>query len=58
MDAAVRPDHDEEEIQHRRLDDGSEWPILKRYFTLEGLAAELGGGDTLFVGDWFVVMRA
>jgi demethylmenaquinone methyltransferase/2-methoxy-6-polyprenyl-1,4-benzoquinol methylase len=58
VDAAVRPDHDREEIQQRRLDDGSEWPILKRYFTPDGLASELGGGGTLFAGDWFVVVRA
>ena len=58
VDAAVRPNHDQEEIQHRLLDDGSEWPILKRYFAPDGLAEELGGGDTLFAGDWFVVVRA
>jgi len=58
VDAAVRPNHDQEEIQHRLLDDGSEWPILKRYFTPDALAEELGGGDTLFAGDWFVVVRA
>jgi demethylmenaquinone methyltransferase/2-methoxy-6-polyprenyl-1,4-benzoquinol methylase len=58
VDAAVRPDHDGEEVQHRLLDDGSEWPILKRYFTPEQLATELGGGDTLFDGDWFVAVQA
>ena len=58
VDAAVRPNHDQEEIQHRLLDDGSEWPILKRYFTPDALAEELGGGDPLFAGDWFVVVRA
>src|SRR5215216_5275818 len=58
VDAAVRPDHDQEEIQHRVLDDGSAWPILKRYFTPEQLAAKLGGGDTLFAGAWFVAVRA
>jgi len=58
VDSAVRPDHDDEEIQHRLLDDGSEWPILKRYFRPQQLATELGGGDTLFDGDWFVAVRA
>ena len=58
VDAAVRPNHDDEEIQHRLLADGSEWPVLKRYFTPERLAAELGGGDTLLAGEWFVVVRA
>jgi ubiquinone/menaquinone biosynthesis C-methylase UbiE len=58
VDSAVRPNHDEAEIQHRLLDDGSEWPILKRYFTPQQLATELGGGETLFDGDWFIVVRA
>jgi ubiquinone/menaquinone biosynthesis C-methylase UbiE len=58
VDAAVRPDHDVEEIQPRELPDGSVWPVLKRFFTPEGLAEELGGGETLYDGPWFVVVRA
>ena len=57
-DAAVRPDHDVEEIQPRELPDGSVWPVLKRFFTPDGLAAELGGGETLYEGPWFVVVRS
>jgi ubiquinone/menaquinone biosynthesis C-methylase UbiE len=58
VDAAVRADHDLEEIQQRELPDGSVWPVLKRFFTPEGLAAELGGGETVYAGPWFVVVRA
>jgi ubiquinone/menaquinone biosynthesis C-methylase UbiE len=58
VDAAVRPDHDLEELQQRALPDGSVWPVLKRYFTPESLLAELGGGETLYSGPWFVVARA
>ena len=58
VDAAVRPNHDGEELQQRELPDGSVWPVLKRFFTPEGLAAELGGGETLYAGPWFVVLRA
>jgi demethylmenaquinone methyltransferase/2-methoxy-6-polyprenyl-1,4-benzoquinol methylase len=58
VDAALRPDHDVEEIQQWALADGSRWPILKRYFTPERLAQELGGGETLFAGEWFLVVRA
>jgi len=58
VDAAVRPDHEREETQLRELPDGTTWPVLKRYFTPTELAAELGGGETLFDGDWFVVVRA
>ena len=38
--------------------DGSRHDVYKRYFTAEGLAAELGGGDTLHAGRWFVAVRA
>jgi ubiquinone/menaquinone biosynthesis C-methylase UbiE len=57
VDAAVRPDHDLEEIQQRELPDGTVWPVLKRYFTPESLLAELGGGEALYSGPWFVVTR-
>jgi len=57
VDAAVRPDHDLEEIQQRELPDGTVWPVLKRYFTPESLLAELGRGETLYSGPWFVCTR-
>jgi ubiquinone/menaquinone biosynthesis C-methylase UbiE len=46
------------EWQPRVLNDGSEWEVYKRFFTGEGLAAELGGGEVLHEGRWFVVVRA
>jgi demethylmenaquinone methyltransferase/2-methoxy-6-polyprenyl-1,4-benzoquinol methylase len=46
------------EWQPRVLNDGSEWEVYKRYFTGEGLAAELGDGEVLHEGRWFVVVRA
>jgi ubiquinone/menaquinone biosynthesis C-methylase UbiE len=46
------------EWQPRVLNDGSEWEVYKRFFTGEGLAAELGGGEILHEGRWFVVVRA
>jgi demethylmenaquinone methyltransferase/2-methoxy-6-polyprenyl-1,4-benzoquinol methylase len=57
-DAMERPDHESEEIQQRELPDGTVWPVLKRYFTPESLIAELGGGETLYAGPWFVVVLA
>ena len=48
----------EVEWQPRVLNDGSEWEVYKRYFTGEGLAAELGGGHVLHEGRWFVVVRS
>ena len=47
-----------DEIQERILNDDSRWTVYKRYFVPEELAAELGGGETLFAGNWFVVVRA
>jgi ubiquinone/menaquinone biosynthesis C-methylase UbiE len=48
----------DEEMQERILNDGSRWEVYKRYFTPEQLAHELGGGEELFSGRWFVVVRA
>jgi len=45
-------------VQERVLNDGSHWQVYKRWFTPEGLAAELGGGQTLFAGRYFVVVRS
>jgi ubiquinone/menaquinone biosynthesis C-methylase UbiE len=57
-DAALRPDVEPEERQERILNDGSRWEVYKRYFTAEGLAEELGGGETIFAGRWFVAVRS
>jgi ubiquinone/menaquinone biosynthesis C-methylase UbiE len=48
----------DEEWQQRVLNDGTRWTVFKRYFTPESLAAELGGGEALHAGEWFVVVRA
>ena len=47
-----------EEWQERRLDDGSTHSVYKRWFTGAALAAELGGGDVLHEGRWFVVVQS
>jgi ubiquinone/menaquinone biosynthesis C-methylase UbiE len=44
--------------EERVLKDGSRWTVFKRVFTGEQLAAELGGGEVLHEGHWFVVVRA
>jgi demethylmenaquinone methyltransferase/2-methoxy-6-polyprenyl-1,4-benzoquinol methylase len=48
----------DDEVQQRVLNDGSEWAVYKRYFSGAGLTAELGGGEVLLDGAWFVVVRA
>src|SRR3954453_18843593 len=57
-DSALRDDVELEEQQERILNDASRWEVYKRYFTAEGLAAELGGGEILFAGHWFVAVRS
>ena len=57
VDSAARDDRRDEERQERVLNDGSRWEVYKRYFTGAGLAAELGGGEVLHEGRWFVVVR-
>jgi ubiquinone/menaquinone biosynthesis C-methylase UbiE len=47
-----------EELQPRVLKDGSQWEVYKRYFTGNGLAAELGGGSVLCENRWFVAVRS
>jgi len=46
------------EWQERTLNDGSSWQVYKRYFRAEALADELGGGEVLHAGRWFVMVRA
>jgi demethylmenaquinone methyltransferase/2-methoxy-6-polyprenyl-1,4-benzoquinol methylase len=47
-----------ERWEERVLKDGSRWTVYKRVFTGEQLAAELGGGEVLHEGRWFVLVRA
>ena len=58
VDSALREDVEPEERQERILNDGSRWEVYKRYFEPDALAEELGGGETLFAGRWFVAVRS
>ena len=58
VDSALREDVEPEERQVRVLNDGSRWTVYKRYFEPDALARELGGGETVFAGDWFVAVRS
>jgi len=46
-----------ERWENRPLKDGSTWPVFKRVFDPDALAAELDG-EVLHVGRWFVVVRS
>jgi ubiquinone/menaquinone biosynthesis C-methylase UbiE len=58
VDASQQHSPVAEELQARVLRDGSRWEVFKRFFSGAGLASELGGGETLFEGRWFVVVRS
>ena len=55
-DAPLRPNHAPAEWQQRGVSDGSVWPVYKRFFSPDALLAELGGGEILLDGEWFVVV--
>jgi ubiquinone/menaquinone biosynthesis C-methylase UbiE len=57
VDTALHPDHEPIEWQERVLNDGSRHKVYKRYFSGAGLAEELGGGEVLHAGRYFVAVR-
>ena len=57
VDSALRDGVAADEWQERTLNDGSTHRVYKRYFEAPSLAAELGGGDVLHAGRWFVAVR-
>mgnify|MGYP003907865091 CR=1 FL=1 len=58
VDSALHDGVEPVEWQERVLNDGSRWEVFKRYFVASELAGELGDGDVLFDGNWFVVVRS
>ena len=47
-----------ERYEERMLQDGSRWTVFKRYFRPEELVGELGGGQILHAGHYFLVVRS
>ena len=58
VDASREHSGIDEHMSPRVLNDGSTWEVYKRYFTGAGLAEELGGGEVLHEGHWFVVVHS
>ena len=58
VDSALRPDVQPVEVQERILEDGSRWEVYKRFFEPPELLAELGGGEAIYAGHWFVAVRS
>jgi hypothetical protein len=45
-------------MSQRTLNDGSTWEVYKRWFTGAGLLEDLGTGEILHEGRYFVAVRA
>ncbi|HEY4099024.1 MAG TPA: methyltransferase domain-containing protein [Baekduia sp.] len=58
VDSARRPGTDAEAWDERILDDGSRHRVYKRWFGSDELVSELGGGEVLHDGHWFVVVAS
>jgi ubiquinone/menaquinone biosynthesis C-methylase UbiE len=57
VDAKLHDLVEPEQIQERILNDGSRHEVFKRYFVADQLVDELGGGDVLMDGRWFVAVE-
>jgi SAM-dependent methyltransferase len=58
VDSARREDVPAERIDPRVLTDGSRHAVFKRWFEPGELVAELGGGEVVHAGRWFVAVLA
>ncbi len=58
LDAALHQGAERAKWQERELIDGTQWVVYKRFFSEQGLLSELGGGETLFSGTWFICVRS
>lgn len=58
VDAARNDETPPERMDERVLSDGTRWQVYKRWFEPEQLADELGGGEILHAGRYFVAVRA
>jgi SAM-dependent methyltransferase len=58
IDSARREDVPAERMDPRVLNDGSRHEVFKRWFDPPQLLAELGGGEIVHAGTWFVAVLA
>jgi SAM-dependent methyltransferase len=56
IDSARREDVPPERMDPRVLNDGSRYEVYKRWFEPDELVAELGGGEVVHAGRWFVAV--
>ncbi len=57
VDSARRPVVPAARMDQRVLNDGSRHEVFKRWFEPAELQAELGGGEVVHAGHWFVAVR-
>jgi ubiquinone/menaquinone biosynthesis C-methylase UbiE len=57
VDSARRADVPAQRVDERVLNDGSRHEVFKRWFVADELVEELGGGEVLHAGPWFVAVR-
>lgn len=58
LDAARHQGPPRDVWEERELNDGTQWLVFKRFFSSGVLLGEIGGGDVLFEGDWFICIRS
>jgi ubiquinone/menaquinone biosynthesis C-methylase UbiE len=58
VDAALHGGSERSEWQDRVLKDGSSWKVYKRFFSPDTLVSEIGGGDIIHAGRWFLAVIA
>jgi hypothetical protein len=58
IDSARRDDVPAERMDARVLNDGSRHEVFKRWFDPAQLLAELGDGEIVHAGTWFVAVLA
>jgi SAM-dependent methyltransferase len=56
IDSARREDVPAERMDPRKLGDGSRHEVYKRWFEPDELVGELGGGEIVHAGRWFVAV--
>ena len=58
VDSATQGGVERNEWQDRILKDGSEWRVYKRFFSTSTLLSEVGGGESIHSGRWFIAVRS
>ena len=58
LDAGLHEGQPRDVWQERELNDGTQWLVYKRFFSADGLLAEVGGGEILLAGTWFTFVRS